>query len=61
MKMPLLAIALGATIMPALAAADYRTWTSAGLLQLWATLNSNAGAGQATTPRRCGPAMSATS
>jgi hypothetical protein len=56
MKMLLLAIALAAMIMPALAAADYRTWTGAGLLQLWATLNveCRGGAGDdAATTRAC--------
>ena len=56
MKMLLLAIALAATIMPALAAADYRTWTSAGLLQLWATLNVECRGGSgddAATMRAC--------
>jgi hypothetical protein len=56
MKMLLLAIALAATIMPALAAADYRAWTSAGLLQLWATLNVECRGGSgddAATMRAC--------
>jgi hypothetical protein len=59
-KLPL-AAALAATIMPAFAAENYRTWTGPELLQRWSYLNGECRGGRVTTPRRCGPAMSATS
>jgi hypothetical protein len=53
------AILIGAVLLattPALAAEDYRTWTGAGLLQLWSTLNveCRGGAGDAAaTTQAC--------